>query len=152
MIFKWNCFQLSAFLSVSSHSEFINSGDRYNAGKVEIDQDIERNGVIIGLIGARFERPGVMEFQDICVTEEQNTLSKGYGPEPSVEDPFDLKRNYNFRSIWNEFYDESSKLFNATVGNEFQFSEIANDVIISSCFLLWVCYIVSKFFRFSSII
>lgn len=101
---------MSAFLSVSSHSDFINSGDRYNAGNVDKNQSIERNGVIIGLIGARFEKSAVMEFQDICVTQDQNTSTNGYGPRPNECNSIDLQRKYNFRSIWNDFYDEPSAL------------------------------------------
>lgn len=123
---------MNAFLSVSSHSDFINSGDRYNDGKVETKQSFERNGVIIGLIGARFERPGVMEFQDICVTKEQNTVSNGYGQEPSVGDSIDLRRNYSLRSIWNEFYDEQSELFNVTAGNGSNLSKISNGVFFNN--------------------
>lgn len=56
--------KLSAFLSVSSYSEFLNSGSRTNVGYNERDKTkIELHGIIIGMIGARFEREGAMEYQ-----------------------------------------------------------------------------------------
>lgn len=56
--------KLSALMSVSSYTEFLNSGSRTNVGFNERDKTkIEINGIIIGMIGARFEREGVMEYQ-----------------------------------------------------------------------------------------
>lgn len=72
--------KLSALLSVSSHSYFINDGDRNNCGVFEENRTkVEENGVIIGLIGPRLEKPEVMEYREIVVTEEQNTHRYGYG-------------------------------------------------------------------------
>ncbi|KAJ8931999.1 hypothetical protein NQ314_015045 [Rhamnusium bicolor] len=72
--------KLSALLSVSSYTEFINIGDRNNCGKIESNKNkIEQRGIIIGVIGARFEKAKVMEYQDIMVTKEQNIQENGYG-------------------------------------------------------------------------
>ncbi|CAG9766855.1 unnamed protein product [Ceutorhynchus assimilis] len=72
--------KLSALLSVSSYTYFINDGSRDNCGKYSGDREqLEDFGIIIGLIGVRFEKPGVMEYQDIVVSKEQNIQGKGYG-------------------------------------------------------------------------
>ena len=36
----------------------------------------------MGLVGARFERPGVMEWAHMVVTPTQNTEANGYGASP----------------------------------------------------------------------
>lgn len=52
---------LSALLGVSGSSYFVNQGDRYNSAIPEPAGTFEERGVIIGLVGARFERPDHME-------------------------------------------------------------------------------------------
>lgn len=52
---------LSALLGVSGPSYFVNDGNRYNAAKPGPSGTFEERGVIIGLVGARFERPDRME-------------------------------------------------------------------------------------------
>lgn len=52
---------LSALLGVSGPSYFVNKGDRYNAAVPGQSGTFEERGVIIGLVGARFERPDHME-------------------------------------------------------------------------------------------
>jgi len=42
----------------------------------------ERTGIYVGLVGARFERPGVMEWAHMVVTPTQNTEANGYGASP----------------------------------------------------------------------
>ncbi|XP_018564431.1 uncharacterized protein LOC108905866 [Anoplophora glabripennis] len=72
--------KLSAILSISSYTQFINSGSRDNCGRIEYNSNkIENRGIIIGLIGPRFEKAGVMEYQEIVVTKEQNVPGNGYG-------------------------------------------------------------------------
>ncbi|KAF2895284.1 hypothetical protein ILUMI_10895 [Ignelater luminosus] len=70
--------KLSALLSVSSYSSFINDGNRYNEG-ITTKVNIESDGIIIGLIGTRLEKPKVMEFQEIIIAEDQNHEGNGYG-------------------------------------------------------------------------
>ncbi|XP_060531976.1 uncharacterized protein LOC132705416 [Cylas formicarius] len=70
--------KLSALLSVSSFTCFINNGNRDNEGE-PANHNVENDGIIIGLIGARFEKYGVMEYQDIIVNAKQNTQANGYG-------------------------------------------------------------------------
>lgn len=55
--------QLSALLLVSSKTSFINDGNRYNDAIKGIGHI--GSGVYVGMVGARFERPDVMESQYI---------------------------------------------------------------------------------------
>ncbi|KAH8420521.1 hypothetical protein KR009_011113 [Drosophila setifemur] len=103
-VLSYDEMKLSALLYVSTHSEFINDGSRNNAGRVETNKSrIEGEGVIIGLIGARFERPNVMEYQDMMITESQNTPLRGYGGESDGQSPTGAS---DLRRVWREFYNE----------------------------------------------
>ena len=53
--------QLSALIGISTPTPFINRGDRNNMGRLQ--RDCVPNGVYIGLVGARFERPERMEYR-----------------------------------------------------------------------------------------
>ncbi|XP_015433245.1 PREDICTED: uncharacterized protein LOC107189267 isoform X2 [Dufourea novaeangliae] len=95
--------KLSAMLAMSSHTEFINDGSRQNRGVVSADPDsIQPRGVIIGVVGTRFKRPRLMEYQDILITPLQNTLENGYGP-PNTGSS-DGQRD--MRLLWAKFYGE----------------------------------------------
>lgn len=52
---------LGSLLGVSSPSHFINEGDRYNKGMPKAPGEFESRGIIIGLVGARFERRDRMD-------------------------------------------------------------------------------------------
>ncbi|XP_013114322.2 uncharacterized protein LOC106095541 isoform X4 [Stomoxys calcitrans] len=108
-VLSYDEIKLSALLSVSSHSELINNGNRQNCGIIEKDKSlIEREGVVIGLVGARLTRRDVMEFQDIIISKTQNTKEKGYGfgldtsPDSRVKD---------YRQLWKKFYEEPDLLY-----------------------------------------
>ncbi|KAF2899709.1 hypothetical protein ILUMI_06467 [Ignelater luminosus] len=81
--------KLSALLSVSSYSQFINDGSRHNKGIAKREQT-EPEGIIIGLIGTRLRKRNVMEFQEIIITKDQNTKLNGYGSQsaPTVHSLF----------------------------------------------------------------
>lgn len=72
--------KLSALLSVSSSSFFINDGSRRNKGVPGAAGSFQESGVIVGMVGARLKKAGVMEWQDCVVTPKQNTRQGGYGP------------------------------------------------------------------------
>ncbi|XP_059045958.1 uncharacterized protein LOC131841650 [Achroia grisella] len=105
--------KLSAMVFVSGHTECINNGARHNVG-VEMEEGIEKNAVIIGVIGTRFERRARMDCEDILITEQQNTWENGYGEEVTPTTCFNvLKTTYvrnnqsakhMWRQIWSEFY------------------------------------------------
>ncbi|XP_044006151.1 uncharacterized protein LOC122851159 isoform X2 [Aphidius gifuensis] len=110
--------KLSSMMVVSSHSEFINDGSRNNRGisaaAADDDDDddndnddnnannaIQKRGVIIGVVGSRFERSRVMEHEDMIITLSQNTIDNGYGDWVENAAP---KRP--LRIIWSNFYGE----------------------------------------------
>lgn len=86
---------VSALLGVSVRTHFINSGSRRNQGALGAKGTFERDGVYVGLVGARFERTGLMEWQHTLVTEHQNIPDNGYGK--------DRKEN-PLVSLWASFY------------------------------------------------
>ncbi|KAK9309481.1 hypothetical protein QLX08_000951 [Tetragonisca angustula] len=99
--------KLSSMMAMSSHSEFINDGSRDNRGIVNIDPDsVQPRGVIIGVVGTRFERPRVMEYQDIIIAPAQNTVENGYGSQ-SVGGSEETRE---FRVLWAKFYGEEYHL------------------------------------------
>ncbi|KAK8103621.1 uncharacterized protein PG998_010654 [Apiospora kogelbergensis] len=54
---------LGSLLGVSGPSYFINDGARYNRARPDKPGTFEPRGIIAGLVGARFERPGHMDHQ-----------------------------------------------------------------------------------------
>jgi len=62
---------LSALIGISAKTYFINQGDRYNAG-IPASQTYEKEGIYIGLVGCRFERPGLMEWKHMIVDEHRD--------------------------------------------------------------------------------
>ena len=94
--------QISALISMSTPTLFINSGARNNKGKRETDANklFEQSGVYVGSVGARFERPGVMEYAHMLVTEAQNKPENGYGPNPN--DTNGERRS--ILQVWARFY------------------------------------------------
>ncbi|KAH8387451.1 hypothetical protein KR093_007140 [Drosophila rubida] len=98
--------KLSALLSVSSHTEFINEGERTNCGRVTQNRrSLETQGVIMGLIGARLSRRNLMEFQDIVIARTQNTKEKGYGQQADA-----ATRQQDYRRVWRSFYETQDHL------------------------------------------
>uniref|UniRef100_A0A1L8ECA9 Uncharacterized protein n=1 Tax=Haematobia irritans TaxID=7368 RepID=A0A1L8ECA9_HAEIR len=108
-VLSYDEIKLSALLSVSSHSELINNGNRQNCGIIEKNKSlIEREGVVIGLIGARLTRRDVMEFKDIVIAKSQNTKEKGYGF--GLDEEADTRAK-DHRRIWKKFYQEPDLLY-----------------------------------------
>jgi len=70
---------LSACIGVSVPTYFINKGERENNGVPAAQRHFREEGVFVGLVGARFERENLMEWKLCMVTQEQNTLEKGFG-------------------------------------------------------------------------
>jgi hypothetical protein len=52
---------LGSLLGVSGPSSFINVGDRYNRGRPDKPGSFEERGVVVGVVGARFERHDRMD-------------------------------------------------------------------------------------------
>lgn len=77
---------LGSLLGVSGPSYFINEGDRYNMAKPGKQGTFEERGIIIGLVGARFEREDRMDSVFI---------------EPSVAAP---RQHMDLTTIFREFF------------------------------------------------
>lgn len=91
--------RLSAFLSLFVPTHFINDGNRTNAGQIGKAGSFEPKGIIVGMVGARFEKPGVMEYSHMVVTPEQNTAANGYGLSADPSNPKTIELR-----MWAEFY------------------------------------------------
>ncbi|KAI8904258.1 hypothetical protein DFJ77DRAFT_480713 [Powellomyces hirtus] len=75
---------LSALLGASTRTLFINSGTRDNRGKAQDASLHEFSGVYVGLVGARYEIPGQMEWSY------------------TVGEP--IHRTSHMRKLWDEFF------------------------------------------------
>ena len=90
--------KLSALVGVSAMSQFINDGSRQNRGVQGNGANHEVEGVIIGQVGARFERKHLMEWQDCAVDKEQNVTENGYGKDSTASRSSLLKA---WAHMWN---------------------------------------------------
>ena len=98
--------QLSALLSVSVPTIFINSGSRYNSGIINRDFNHQQYGIYVASVGARFEVPGKMEWAHMMVTREQNIIENGYGTGATQGNA-----KTELLRLWAEFYLGDSKYF-----------------------------------------
>ncbi len=88
--------QIAALIGVSVPTYFINDGNRYNSAKKGELGTYEEEGVYVGLVGARFEKPELMEWQHMMITRKQNTSKNGYGINNSSAN--------SLLDIWSKFY------------------------------------------------
>lgn len=131
-------------MSISGHTEFINKGDRNNAGRIEDDLNkIEKQGVVMGLVGARFAKPHKMEYEDIMITEKQNIPKNGYGCRNNSNESLSAASNecklwrclfvskksaqrkkklQDYRRLWNKFYEDEDHLYSKAFGFNKRFS------------------------------
>ncbi len=91
--------QISALLGVSTPTYFINNGHRDNCGVKSFDGTYQDQGIYIGLVGPRFEKPNVMEWQHMIITREQNQAKGGYGPDAKQDSP-----KTQLLNLWATFY------------------------------------------------
>ncbi|XP_068154642.1 uncharacterized protein [Drosophila tropicalis] len=102
-VLSYDDIKMSALLSVSSYTEFINEGERANCGRIQRDRRLlEPEGVVMGLIGARLSRRNLMEFQEIVIARSQNTSEAGYGLD--LAKPVETKAQ-SYRRLWRQFYE-----------------------------------------------
>lgn len=87
---------IAALLGVSVPTYFINEGDRYNQGQIGEIGSFEEQGIYTGLVGARFERPGLMEWRHMVISPSQNTPENGYDSNQTSTD-WEL-------ALWAEYY------------------------------------------------
>ncbi|KAK3677006.1 hypothetical protein LTR78_003211 [Recurvomyces mirabilis] len=70
---------LGSLLGVSGPSHFINDGGRYNSGRAGHEGEFEPRGVIVGLVGARFERARRMDSLS-CMPQDNGKAVFDMGP------------------------------------------------------------------------
>lgn len=90
---------IAAFLSVFVPTHFINSGSRHNEGIKADAGTYEPKGIYVGMVGARFEKPGLMEWKSMIISPEQNTPENGYGRKADPSRPETIERR-----LWAELY------------------------------------------------
>lgn len=119
--------KLSALLSVSSYSAFINNGSRENRGiPTSSFSTIHPHGVVVGLIGPRLEKEDVMDWEDIIISKKQNVKAHGYG-----EPPKDHTADSSWRRMWADFYGISHfPLYNSVQNN----ADCSNYISIGSLY------------------
>jgi len=91
---------IAALLGVSVPTHFINNGNRNNLGKKDLTASYQEKGVYTGLVGARFEKPGLMEWKHMIITSIQNTEENGYGDSFGKHSDFQSK----LLAVWGKFY------------------------------------------------
>lgn len=97
---------LSALVSMSVPTYFINSGSRNNRGFRNPDtSQYTESGIYTACVGARFENEGVMEYSHVIVSETQNTVENGYG----LLAPDNAKSS--LLRLWANFYEEENGVF-----------------------------------------
>lgn len=101
--------KLSALLSVSSYSFFINDGSRRNKGVPGQVGSFQESGVIVGMVGARLKKADFMEWQDCVVTPKQNIRQRGYGPPGERE---------HLQHLWARLWGMTLPLWEATGAGE----------------------------------
>ena len=75
----WRARGEEALLGVAVPSYLINDGARNNRAQHGSPGSFEDQGVIVDMVGCRFEVPGKMEWRHMIVTQQQNTPANGYG-------------------------------------------------------------------------
>ncbi|CAG9813024.1 unnamed protein product [Phaedon cochleariae] len=122
--------KLSVFLSVSSYTYFVNIGDRNNMAKFATNREnIMDEGIIIGMIGPRLKKSGVMEYQEIVISPNQNTEQNGYGR--TVQQ--------STHKLFAEFYEEHCLNYQETLdfrntlpSNDERYTELKGDLIFDN--------------------
>ncbi|KAG0602328.1 hypothetical protein M758_10G007200 [Ceratodon purpureus] len=94
--------QVGALLGVSSPTFFINSGERYNKGKLEKPGSFEPEGIIVGLVGARFKKQDKMESQHMIVSEKLSRPEFGYGVEGAERNPVAAAKLQFFAKLYSQ--------------------------------------------------
>ncbi|CAL4214919.1 unnamed protein product [Meganyctiphanes norvegica] len=114
--------KISALLTVSSKSFFVNDGNRKNQGKSGEKESFQESGVIVGMVGARLKKVEYMEWQDCIVTPKQNTPENGYGIQQGQP---------KLQHIWNKFY-EGMPTWNEIDTKDSKYRQVKNDTFLNT--------------------
>jgi len=113
--------QISAYLGVSVPTFFINSGNRYNFGEKQDDKFHVSQGIITGIVGARFEEPLKMEYEFLIVTPHHNK-DTGYGKDNNLKWYFNVWKKFYGVNYFHT-YDEVVNLKSRGSGNDYMLSQ-----------------------------
>ena len=64
--------KISALIQLSTETLLINSGGRFNKGQQAPDGSFIKEAVYVGVVGARFEKPGKMDHQDCVISKDSD--------------------------------------------------------------------------------
>ena len=95
--------QIAAFINVSVPTFFINNGARNNSGIKSTKHDYEKEGILVGSVGARFEKPEYMEWKHIIVTTHRDK---------------ELQSQSDLFQLWSKFYNEKFETYQQAVENK----------------------------------
>ncbi|RTL06984.1 DUF4804 domain-containing protein [Candidatus Dependentiae bacterium] len=97
---SYNEMPFAALCSLCSETFCINKGNRYNMAVLDDTDNHEPRALYCGMVGPRFERPGLMEWKHIIITENQNKNINGYGQfDQNVK-----KKKQQLLNIWANLY------------------------------------------------
>lgn len=88
---------ISAMVGVSVPTYFINDGARHNRAVKGEEGTYQPLGVYTGIVGCRFERPGLMEWAHMVITPDQNRPENGYGSQNTKQ---------GLLALWAQFYQQ----------------------------------------------
>ncbi|KAG0562179.1 hypothetical protein KC19_9G124300 [Ceratodon purpureus] len=94
--------QIGALIGVSSPTYFINSGARHNQGKLGKPGTFEAEGIIVGLVGARFENRDQMESQHMIVCKDRSRPEHGYGADGAERNPTATTKLEPFATLYSQ--------------------------------------------------
>ena len=90
--------KLSALLQLSTQTFLINAGHRSNCGKPAAVGTFIEEAVYVGAVGARFEKPGKMEYQNMIVDSKDDDSKNQYfyTTEKSALERLNPNQQFNF--------------------------------------------------------
>ena len=92
---------ISALLGVSCPTSFINSGSRDNRGRLGKPGSFEKTGIIVGMVGARFERNCRMETI-FCFVDKDSNARNPWAPYGPLSE--EKGERHRLQKLWAEFY------------------------------------------------
>lgn len=95
---------------ISGYTICINDGNRHNNGTVD-ESNVEREAVVIGLIGPRFLRRGKMDYEDIIITKNDDSKKSCFDNIFNYEDEqtqLAKQSTEGLQHIWAKFYQSPS--------------------------------------------
>lgn len=103
---------ISALLGLCSPTFVINKGHRTNRAVLSADNTFVPRALYCGLVGARFEKPGAMEWKHIIIDEGFCNAEYGYGDTHSINQYINANQDkketvlnrHNLLKIWADFY------------------------------------------------